>query len=404
MIGSLARFAARTFFREIVIEGRENLPSTGAVLFTPNHPNGLLDPMLMFFLSPPYELHFVAKASLFKIPIFGSILRSIGAIPVVRKFEAAGLVDYSPFFAKCAEALAEGGSIVIFPEGRSLPQAYLAPLKTGPARIFLLARERGHDVHIVPIGLNYEQGTTFRSRVLVSIAPPLNASGNNPKHLTNRLNVVLQEHVLQSQTYQERELMILLEKLSNENADDDFTERFSRLKNFEQGLVSLRKSAPKEIERLRVLLQRYNRLSREFGVEQISKDANYVVIIICSILAFPGWILNFFPYHLCELLIRITRKDASDEATFKVIYSLFLFPLFYVLEGFVIHRFCSFAATLLFALLILPASYFTLYCMDWRERRGTIFRKPHAKAVAQLDRLRKRILLVLNSLAALTRS
>src|SRR5262245_23808109 len=105
MIARFARFAARTFFREIIIEGRENLPAEGPVLFTPNHPNGLLDPMLMFFLSPPFKLRFVAKAPLFKIPLFGSILRSIGAIPVVRKFEASGTVDYSPFFENCVQAL-----------------------------------------------------------------------------------------------------------------------------------------------------------------------------------------------------------------------------------------------------------------------------------------------------------
>src|ERR687892_1888739 len=116
MIARFARFAARTFFREIVLEGTQNLPPSGPVLFTPNHPNGLLDPILLFFLSPPFRLRFVAKAPLFKIPIFGSILRSIGAIPVVRKFEAGGNIDYSTFFAACMEALDKGDSIVIFPE------------------------------------------------------------------------------------------------------------------------------------------------------------------------------------------------------------------------------------------------------------------------------------------------
>jgi hypothetical protein len=150
------------------------------------------------------------------------------------------------------------------------------------------------------------------------------------------------------------------------------------------------------------LLQRYSRLSREYGV-QVSKDANYFLVLICSILALPGWILNFIPYHLCDVLIRVTRKDASDAATFKVIYSLFLFPAFYFLEGFAIHKIWGFLPTILFVALILPASYFTLYCMDWYEQRGAIFRKPHAKATAQLIKLREKILEALNSLAARTR-
>lgn len=88
------------------------------------------------FLSPPFRLRFVAKAPLFRIPVFGSLLRSVGAIPVVRKMEAGGDVDYTAFFASCVDALEHGDSIAIFPEGRSLPQSYMAPLKTGPARLF----------------------------------------------------------------------------------------------------------------------------------------------------------------------------------------------------------------------------------------------------------------------------
>jgi glycerol-3-phosphate O-acyltransferase / dihydroxyacetone phosphate acyltransferase len=404
MIAGFARFAAQTFFREIVIEGRENLPATGTVLFTPNHPNGLLDPMLMFFLSPEYDLRFVAKAQLFKIPIFGWILRSLGAIPVVRKFETDGAVDYSPFFARCVDALSEGGSIVIFPEGRSLPQAYLAPLKTGPARIFLLARERGVHVSIVPVGLNYEQGTTFRSRVLVSVGPSLNETSLSARDLTAKLNSLLQQHVVQAQSYQERELMILLERISSERSDDDFAEGFSRLKNFEQALVVLRDKASKEIETLRILLQRYSRLWRQYRAVEDSMQTNRLWVLLCAVIALPGWLFNFLPYHICDRLIRLTRKDASDAATFKVIYSLFLFPGFYILEGFVLHHYWGGPAALCFAVLILPASYFTLYCMDWYEQRGAIFIKPHKKATLQLKRLRERILIVLNSLAAKART
>jgi hypothetical protein len=206
--------------------------------------------------------------------------------------------------------------------------------------------------------------------------------------------------VLQTQTYQERELMILLEKISSDRSDDDFAERFSRLKNFEQALHALRNSSSKEIEKLRVLLQRYSRLSRQYGIQPDSNRTSIVFVVIGAIFALPGWILNFLPYQICDFLIRVTKKDASDAATFKVIYSLFLFPAFYILEGFAIHHFWDFVPSVLFAVLILPASYFTLYCMDWYEQQGGIFRKPHQKALYQLTRLRARILEIVNSLAA----
>ena len=406
MLREFARFAARTFFRDIVVDGAENLPEQGPVIFTPNHPNGLLDPMLLFFLPSRFRLRFVAKATLFKIPVFGSILRSIGSIPVVRKFEAGGEVDYTAFFASCVQALAEGDCIVIFPEGRSLPQSYLAPLKTGPARLFLMAREKGIPVKIVSIGLNYEKGETFRSRVLMRIAPPLqepDLSGlelsDAVRQLTEKLTDSLEDNVIQAQSYRERELMTLLETLSAQD-DPDQAEfmRFTRLKEFERGLSRLRVSAANEIDSLRELLSRYDRLSREYGIETDFRSGlsfrKITSAILGALLAIPGWIFNFIPYHVCDLLIKASGRDAADAATFKVIYSLFLFPISYALEGYFINRLLGPGYAILFSLLILPFSYFTLIYMEWYESQlgGVFWPRNRQRMRAQLERLRDRIL------------
>src|SRR4029453_4504835 len=116
------------------------------------------------------------KAPLFKIPIFAGILRAMGAIPVVRKIDVNADVDYTQFFSACVDALKQGDSIAIFPEGRSFPQPFLAPMRTGPARLFFLAHDQGTKVHIVPVGLNYEQGSIFRSSVQISIAPEIDTT------------------------------------------------------------------------------------------------------------------------------------------------------------------------------------------------------------------------------------
>jgi glycerol-3-phosphate O-acyltransferase/dihydroxyacetone phosphate acyltransferase len=415
VIARFARFAARTFFREIVLEGTQNLPSSGPVLFTPNHPNGLLDPMLLCSLSPPFRLRFVAKAPLFKIPIFGSILRSIGAIPVVRKFEAGGNVDYSTFFSACLDVMGKADSIVIFPEGRSLPQSYLAPLKTGPARLFLMAKERGIHPQIIPVGLNYEKGTTFRSRVLIFIAPPIDTSPyENLKastvvdKLTEALTDSLHDHILQTETYREKELMLLLEKISaSETAADSDFKRFTRLKEFERGLSQLRTSAAEEIDTLRALLSRYDRLAHNYGINtdpSVSSltMSDIVLAILGGVLSIPGRVFNFIPYHFCDLLIKASRQDASNTATLKVIYSLFLFPLFYFLEGYLIWRFVGSVAAILFSILILPLSYYTLFYTEWFASRfgGTSWPRSGDRVKTQMVRLRERILTLLERLAA----
>jgi hypothetical protein len=267
-----------------------------------------------------------------------------------------------------------------------------------------MAREKNVPVSIVPVGLNYEQGTTFRSRVLICIAPPIRDGNMNPRDLTEQLNASLQENVVQAESYQERELMILLEKLSNEK-DADSIDRFDRLKEFEAGLKRLRSTASKEIDQLRNLLSRYNRLSQKYRIPEEESEKRYsdfVIAILGLIASIPGWLCNVIPYQLCDFLIRFTRKDTSDIATYKVIYSLFLFPIFYFLEGFLIHRYLGFFATIAFAFLVLPAGYFTLFFREWYEDHfgGTFWFRSRRRAASQLARLRERIIEQLNALTS----
>ena len=153
MLLNCLRLIVRTFFRKIVIDGRDNLPESGPVILTPNHPNSLLDPLILLTLPRRYQIRFVAKAGLFKIPQLGWLMRRIGAIPVVRRMDAEGKVDYEAFFSSCVKTLAAGESIVIFPEGQSLPQPHMKSLRTviesfQPNSQFLMLINFGIDNHI----------------------------------------------------------------------------------------------------------------------------------------------------------------------------------------------------------------------------------------------------------------
>ena len=72
------------------------------------------------------------------------------------------------------------------------------------------------------------------------------------------------------------------------------------------------------------------------------------------------------------------------------------------MEGFLIHRLLGFYATLAFALLVLPAGYFTLFCREWLEDHfgGTPWLRSKQRAIQQLERLRARILNEFNALAS----
>lgn len=101
-------FFFTTFFKPEVI-GRDNIPSSGPVILCCNHIANFDPPFLGTFVDR--EIHFMAKAELFKIPIFKQLLRKINAFPVKR-----GLSDKQALRTGL-NILKEGRVLGIFPEG-----------------------------------------------------------------------------------------------------------------------------------------------------------------------------------------------------------------------------------------------------------------------------------------------
>ncbi|CAB5111435.1 hypothetical protein D3OALGA1CA_5746 [Olavius algarvensis associated proteobacterium Delta 3] len=383
------KLAMKIFFREITVRGVDDLPESGPVIFTPNHPNALIDPILLFFLPPVYKIRFVAKAPLFRIPLLGWILRKMQAIPVVRRFEADGKVDYNTFFSACVDALAAGGSISIFPEGVSRPQPYMADMRTGAARLFFMAHERNIDVKIVPVGLNYEHGSIFRSSVVIWAGQPLDTEPLEKKHqdfpqiavreLTDKIKKSLEKHVFQTENYRDRDLMLLLERIYNPDKNSAaWSERFERLKQFENSLNVIKDSCADGIESLREAPIRYAQLTKSLermepsrtGMDPVSPTRLFLALAGFP-LATVGWLLNILPYQLCNLIVKhIKKSDEAVTATYKVTYSMLLFPLTYVLEAVLVYIWFGGIASILFAALIIPLSYFTVRYYEWVHEGG----------------------------------
>jgi glycerol-3-phosphate O-acyltransferase/dihydroxyacetone phosphate acyltransferase len=184
------RVVTRVFFRQIEIVGAEHIPATGPVLFAGNHPNSLIDPVLII-TTCGRKVHFAAKDTLFKGRIMRALLRGLGAVPLARKVEHDGKGASPPSdagardpaemarlndvaFDAMFEVLAGGGTIGIFPEGLSHDESQLAKLKTGAARLALGGAARAkRGITIVPCGLVFIHPKRFRSRVLVQFGPPL---------------------------------------------------------------------------------------------------------------------------------------------------------------------------------------------------------------------------------------
>jgi 1-acyl-sn-glycerol-3-phosphate acyltransferase len=191
------RLVTRVFFRQVEVVGLENVPRTGPVLFAGNHPNSLIDPLLII-TTCGRKVHFAAKDTLFRGRLMRAVLRGLGAVPLARKAEQDGKPTTAAAalaaptardpgerarvndaaFEHMFRVLEDGGTIGIFPEGLSHDASHLATLKTGAARLALGAAARaGAPISIVPCGLTFIHPKRFRSRVLVQYGPAVVVAG-----------------------------------------------------------------------------------------------------------------------------------------------------------------------------------------------------------------------------------
>ena len=164
------------FFNSISVENQERIPSQGPLIFVANHPNTMMDPLIVG-ANCNRRVAFLARSTLFSNKVFAWLLGLIGIIPVYRKIDAEGdMVRNEEMFAATYRHLEKGRALLIFPEGISTPDRIIHKVKTGAARIGLGAEANNDfnlNVQIVPAGINYSAGTKFRSDVHCRFGHPI---------------------------------------------------------------------------------------------------------------------------------------------------------------------------------------------------------------------------------------
>ena len=113
---------------KLTILGQEHVPQSGPAILAANH-ESVLDPWFLATCTPR-QVHYLAKAELFRYPGIGAILRGLGCVPVVRGADRGVAVDHA------ARLLDEGKFVGIFPQGTCLPLKR-RPFRRGAARLAL---------------------------------------------------------------------------------------------------------------------------------------------------------------------------------------------------------------------------------------------------------------------------
>lgn len=124
----------------VAVLGLERLDPATAYVFMANHQSNYDIPVLLGRL--PVQFRWLAKAELFKIPLFGRAMRAAGYISIDRADRSSAFQS----LGEAAGALRRGVSIMIFPEGTRSLDGALRPFKKGG---FVMAINAG--VEVVPV-------------------------------------------------------------------------------------------------------------------------------------------------------------------------------------------------------------------------------------------------------------
>ncbi|MEO8035904.1 MAG: lysophospholipid acyltransferase family protein [Acidobacteriota bacterium] len=146
-IDGVIRFWARSLVRaagiDLRIEGAERLQPEQRYILVANHYSYFDIPCIL--AAVPLPIRFLAKVSLFKIPIFGWAIGRAGFIPIDRKNRRTAVKS----FDLAAERIRKGNTIVVFPEEGRTRTRHMRAFQRGG---FLLAIKTG--LSIVPVAVD----------------------------------------------------------------------------------------------------------------------------------------------------------------------------------------------------------------------------------------------------------
>lgn len=137
LIKWLCRMFLRSFFIRVKMIGREKIDPDKTYIFMSNHVN-IFDVFLLYGYIPNFARG-VELDSHFTWPLWGKVITRFGNIPISQKYVQSALDSLS----RAEEAIKNGTSIIILPEGHRTKDGKMIPFMRGP---FLLAKRAKADI------------------------------------------------------------------------------------------------------------------------------------------------------------------------------------------------------------------------------------------------------------------
>ena len=415
------------FYAGVEVEGADRVPRDAPLLVVANHPNQLIDALLVA-RALGRRVSFTGKAVLMANPAVALLGRAVGFVPL-RRVQDEGSARGAPTrtiaprggasdtgtpptgaierdrnagaFEAIVGALGRREAVLIFPEGISHDRPELAPIKTGAARIALQARDAGgvRDLRIVAVGLTFERKWAPRSRVLVRIGEPLPvddwrppAGGSAVAELTAEVERRLRAVTLNFPSREAADTVLPASRLIAALLEDEVrpldepeaplpgvveVARRAELvrRAVEEGAapVAARERVARFAERLDALqtkLETRGIAPSEAGVETgTAAGARFVaretaLVALGGPIALWGRINHWTPIALARAVARRTSRNPEDPAMHTIVAGLMLVPLFYAVQTAFVWRLAGGWWALAYLLSLPPAARWALRYAD----------------------------------------
>jgi glycerol-3-phosphate O-acyltransferase / dihydroxyacetone phosphate acyltransferase len=383
-VRAVARFWLWFFFKAVDVHHAERVPRTGPVLLCINHPNNLIDSLLVGSVVSR-KVHYLATASLFRNPLVARFLATCGVIPVYRKTDEVhvagssrrsaedGVSHPSPSraernvetFTACSDAFERGRTVAIYPEGTTHAETRVQRIKTGAARIALgyEATAPGR-LTVVPVGLSFEARKAFHGRVLVSFGPPVLVSGYVPAWrqdqakavdaLTTAIQWAMEREVVHVERIDTAAVARAVEELYRDELERELIDErglaprqidpFRLARAIADAVDHFRERDPARVERLWQRIQSYRALLAAYRLRDDTVRTGFArermrarvqwswrAIVGLPLFAY-GALVNLVPYIAPRWLARRMAHKETDYATIRLLASIVAFPLFWSLE------------------------------------------------------------------------
>lgn len=389
------RLVVSVFFRNLEVVGKENIPAEGSVIFAGNHPNSLMDPLLVV-TQVHRKVHFAAKDVLFQSRFLRIFLGSLGAVPIQRKMDHKGKdVDNQSAFDALFAVLTKGECMGIFPEGISHIAPQLAQLKTGAARIAFGVMEANPQtkLYVVPVGLTYLHRQRFRSQALVSFGEAIEIDAAwieryqeeqkaAVKDLTEEIEQRIRLLTINTPDWDVMRLMHIARRLYRPDKVKLSLQEYTELtRRFAEGFA--RAAEEPQVQAIRTELESYQARLDSLGLRDhdLRKDpgifeifsrimGRILYLLILLPMAIPGILLHFPVWSTAVVAGDGLTQRKDVVATTKLVSSILTVPLLYLVLAAGIGWFAGLGYALLSLSLMPVAGWATIRVLEQKVAIG----------------------------------